>query len=194
MTGVKHNQMKPKTADTPSTRDVAPPGTSARQSRRRFVREVGVIAPLILTVGSRSALARSCLSPSASASISLLNSRPDRLADGVCNGRTPGYWRNDSNFRLADTTQFNSIFPGGFALSMRKVTALGGNGNFEALARHLAAAWCNRASGLVSPTILDFDDLVRMWAGRTGSYTPIPGGSVMWGEAQIVDYLTSTMI
>jgi hypothetical protein len=155
-------------------------------------------------------LACTCLSPSASASINLTHSRPNRPRDGVCAGRSPGYWKNHDGFELARKTQFSSVFPGGFpGKSMKQVTGLGGNGNFEALGRHLAAAWCNLRSGLVSSAILSEADMKLMWAGRYGSYAPIDGGtvrggqarivesggSVRWGESEIVQYLrTATMI
>lgn len=76
---------------------------------------------------------------------------------------------------------------------MQQAAGLTGNGNFEALARHLAAAWCNMHSGLVSSNVLSLVDLQAMWAGRNGSYAPIAGGSILWGQSRIVDYLKTTM-
>lgn len=50
--------------------------------RRRLLRAGLAATPVVLTVGSRSALAQGgCLSPSATASINLFHSRPDRPGD-----------------------------------------------------------------------------------------------------------------
>lgn len=206
--GVKHkqNRMNIKIADkTPAiTPDPAVAGPiAAKQSRRHFVRNAGLIVPVILTVGSRSALAATCLSPSASASINLTNSRPDRPGGGICTGRGPSYWKSNPNYNPATpndgvtglmNTLFGSVFAGGLAGTMRDVCALTGTGNFAALGGKLAAAWLNLKTGLVSANILSEQDLQAMWAGRFGTYEPIAGAStITWGEAQIIAYLQTTM-
>ena len=155
---------------------------------------VGILVPTILTVASRSTLAQTCLSPSATASINLLHSRPDRPPDGVCEGLSPGYWKNRGQSQsFARGISFSSVFPGGFNGSMFEALSQQGNGNFQALTRHLAAAWYNLQSGRVSPNILNLQDLQAMWAGRHGTYTPIAGSNVTWDDGQIVDYLKTTM-
>lgn len=168
--------------------------SSALVGRRRFVRGVGVIVPAVLTVGSRSALATvGCLSPSASASINLLHSRPNRPG-GTCLGRTPGYWKNACDNHLsciARNQQFNIVYSGGWSQTMEQVCGLEGNANYAALGRHLAAAWCNYAAGLVPTSILSLETLKAMWAGRAGTYSPTSG--VTWTADQIVIYLLTTM-
>lgn len=169
--------------------------TAGAVGRRRFVRSVSVIIPVVLTAGSRSALATvGCHSPSATASINLLHSRPDRPSEGACAGRTPGYWKNaaeNHGILLARNTQFSSVYLGAYGgLSMEQVTALQGNAGYAALARHLAAAWCNLQMGWVDATVLNLDDLLAMWAGRSSGYTPVAG--VTWNAAQMVDYLVTT--
>jgi hypothetical protein len=166
--------------------------------RRRFVRGVAAVVPVVLTAGSRSALAATCLSPSASASINLLNSRPGRAGDGICSGRTPGYWMNAWKTHPTEWTQcgakyvkFSDIFPGGFpGKTLKQVMELNGSADPYQLGAHLAAAWCNWKMGWVSPSVLDLGDLKAMWNGRTSGYTPIAG--VTWYAQDIVTYLKTT--
>lgn len=164
--------------------------------RRRFVRGVAAVVPVVLTVGSRSVLGRdvTCLSPSASASISLLNSRPGRDPDGSCAGKSPGYWKNAfANFgiTIARSANFDAVFGSGPTGTMEDVCATTGDADHAALARHLAAAWCNLQAGLVSPTVLDLGDLQAMWAGRFAGYSPVAG--VTWFDTDMITYLTTTM-
>lgn len=175
-------------------------GGNARSGRRRFVRGVAAAVPVVLTMGSRSALATSgCLSPSASASISLLHSRPDRPRDGVCLGRTPGYWGNASKTHPTEWAQvgaegmlFSSVYAGGFpGKTLKQVIQLNGSGDPYQLGAHLAAAWCNWKMGWVPASILDLADLQAMWAGRNTGYTPVSG--VTWYAEDIVTYLKTTM-
>lgn len=180
---------------------VQPESTSAGEGgvhRRRFVRGVGIMVPVALTITSRSASAAGCLSASASASINLANSRPNRVSDGVCNGRNLAYWKTASqNGEPAAITQkFNAIYFGGFAgpppLSMAAVM---NTANVDALSAHLAAAWCNFFKGFVDPKIISLTTLQNMWAGRTAGFQPIPGNaSVVWNAAQMVTFLQTTQL
>lgn len=168
-------------------------GNKGKSGRRRFISGAGAIVPVVLTVGSRSSLATTCLSPSASASINLLHSRQDRTDDGRCAGRSPGYWKTH-NSQISNQL-FNSIFPGESAYAnktMKQVVAVGGNQNYAALARHLAAAWCNLISGKVAQTVLSLSDLQAMWTARSVGYSPTAG--VTWSAEEMADYLKTTMI
>lgn len=177
--------------------------SKAKPGRRRFIGGAGAIVPVVLTVGSRSVLANvgggGCFSPSASASINLLHSRPGRTTDGNCGGKTPGLWKNAYiNFgnTLAHNTKWSSKFTvGPFTTNttMEDVCGTIGNANNAALARHLAAAWCNLASGLVASTVLDLSDLQAMWNARDGvgsGYHPTAG--VTWFDSDMVTYLLTT--
>ena len=178
----------------------APANSSQKTGRRRFVQGMGVLLPTILTTGTRSALACSCLSPSASASINLLHSRPDRPHDGSCAGRTPGYWVNAAkthsqvwNLVGAKNTLFGSIYPGGFpGKTLKEVMAMNGTQDPYQLGAHLAAAWCNWKMGWVSSSVVNLSDLQAMWAGRTAGYVPVSG--VTWYSEDIVEYLKSSML
>lgn len=170
-------------------------GSKEKSGRRRFMCGAGAIVPVVLTVGSRSALATTtCFSPSARASINSMQSRPDRTMDGFCSGGSPGYWKNafaNHHDSLARDNQFSSIFGSFVGKSMEDVTNMQGNNNHKALARHLAAAWCNLTRGFVSENVLSVSDLQHMWAGRLSYYSPTPG--VKWYDTEMIAYLTSTM-
>jgi hypothetical protein len=169
--------------------------------RRRFVRGVGIATPVILTVASRSALARTCLSPSAQASIALDSSRPDRFKS-ECSGLSPGYWKNAANPQHpnhgswtasgAEGMYFSVIFgASGFpGKTLKQVLQLNGSEDPSMLGAHLCAAWCNLQTGKVPSVVLSLQTMKAMWDGRTGSYQPVPG--VFWGASQIVEYIKTT--
>ena len=194
---------------------------SKASGRRRFVRGVGIATPVILTVASRSALAANCLSPSAQASIALDNSRPDRRRGAGCFGRGPEFWRDASNEKSsnhghwkgcgAEHRYFSACFSahdGFHGKKLKEVLASKGHneqghhqqGHYErghqdpaGLGAHLCAAWCNLHSGKVPASVLSLETMKRMWAGRNGSYQPVPG--VYWSAPQIVEYIKSaTMV
>jgi hypothetical protein len=167
--------------------------------RRRFVRGVGIATPVILTVASRSALARTCLSPSAQASIALDISRPDRFKS-ECYGLSPMSWKNatfpqDSNHGSwtasgAEGKYFSAIFGSGFPDKTLKQVLRGLSEDPGTLGAHLCAAWCNLQTGKVPSTVLSLQTMKAMWDGRTASYQPVPG--VFWGASQIVEYIKTT--
>lgn len=177
------------------------------EARRRFVRGIGVAAPIILTMASRSSLATpgGCLSPSAKASIALEHSRPDR--DTIsCSGKSPGYWKaasysgtphyNDWVASGAEGIHFSSIYTGGFPGKTLKDVLRNGNGNGTAfpdpdeLGAHLAAAWCNLMTGKVPSSVVSLIQLQQMWADRTSGYSPVP--NVVWYGTDIVAYIKTT--
>lgn len=167
-------------------------------SRRQFVRGACAVVPVVLTVGSRSALANGgCLSPSASASINLLHSRPDRTG-GSCAGRTPEYWQSaavtQNNF-LARNTLFSTPFSGGFPEKTIEQVIIGnGTQDPQQLGAYLGAAWCNLRMGWVDESVLSLEVLGKMWEGRSSGYHPIDGALLpVWGPEDIVTYLKTTM-
>jgi hypothetical protein len=167
-----------------------------RNGRRRFIGGAGAAIPVILSVASRSTLACTCLSPSASASINLQNSRPNRDDDGRCAGLSPGYWKTH-DYRSASQTKFEAVFASSGTTysgkTIKEVTALEGNADHEALARHIAAAWCNLTSGKVDQNVLSLADLQAMWNGRGFGYHPVSGSSTpTWYDDQMVEYISTT--
>ena len=179
---------------------------SEASGRRRFVRGVGIATPVILTVASRSALAANCLSPSANASIALDNSRPDRQRGAGCFGRGPEFWKNASNEKSGhhghwkscgvEDRYFSACFSAhdGFrGKKLKDVLASQGQDESAGLGAHLCAAWCNLNTGRVPVSVLSLETMKKMWAGRNGSYQPVPG--VFWSAPQIVEYIKSaTMV
>lgn len=186
-----------------------------RLPRRRFIRGVGIAVPAtaIMTVQSTSALAAQCFAPSAAASIALLKSRIDR-EQLSCLGRTPGFWGNAETTHPADLAAaggdqlFSAVFGSGFdGLTLIQVMGLtGGNPDGAAkekkkdsptavdpyqLGAHLSAAYFNLKRGWVPETVLSLQDLIDMWNGRSGTYTPT--ANVQWGAEDIVTYLKTTM-
>lgn len=177
------------------------PKECRQRARRRFIRGVGIAVPAIMTVQSSSALATQCFAPSAAASIALLHSRLDR-EHAVCLGRTPGFWKNaarsghpNHGFWVTaggEGVLFSTVFGSGFpGKTLLDVLNTSGNANYAALGRHLAAAYLNFKIGWVPATVLSLQDLIDMWNGRAGTYSPTAG--VMWNAGQIVDYLKTTM-
>lgn len=177
------------------------PKADSQRARRRFIRGAGLAVPVIMTVRSSSALSAQCFAPSAAASIALLHSRLDR-EHADCLGRTPGFWKNaakpdhpNHNFWVTaggEGVLFSTVFGSGFpGKTLKDVLGLGGNQNYEALGRHLAAAYLNHQIGWVPDTVLSVQDLIDMWNGRAGSYSPTAG--VTWNAGQIVTYLLTTM-
>jgi hypothetical protein len=168
-------------------------GVNGPTGRRRFVRGVAAIVPVVLTAGSRSALATTCLSPSASASISLLNSRPNREG-GQCSGKSPGYWYNaadNHNDKLARLTQFDVIGSGFSGKTIEYVIGLNGTGDVSQFGAHIGAAYCNLIRGWV--TVVSLQTLQEMWRSRDLGYYPVSGSTaVVWGKEQVKSYLVST--
>lgn len=187
--------------------------------RRRFIRGVGVAVPIVMTVRSPSALATTqCLSPSANASIALLHSRQDRT-EGLCNGRTPGYWVNAKCQHQAEWAAAGQSGEGMFfdrivgmstsfsGLRIRHVMLIAGVsvnssnncpanppapgniGDPDQLGAHLVAAYLNMKMGWV--TVITWQNLKDMWLNQT-AYVPTPGATP-WTRAEIVQYLKSTM-
>ncbi len=166
--------------------------------RRRLLR-AGLVAPVVLTVASRSALAQvGCLSTSASASIDMFHSRPDRPGEPCPLGRSPGFWGNAAETHsntLARTTQFSDPYSSGFSnQSIEAVIKLTGNEDPQQLGAHLGAAWCNLNMGWVPASRLNLETLQAMWDGRNHGYYPVAGATLpVWNRGQIVDYLKTTM-
>lgn len=186
-------------------------GSTGSESRRRFVRGVGLAAPVMLAISSRSALATggSCLSPSASASIALLNSRPDRDRVG-CSGRSPGFWSQAAKSTHpnhswwvasgAEGKLFSNVFGDSSAFPGKTLKQVLRNGMKDdpsfpdpyRLGFHLAAAWCNLQVGFVPASVLSLEQMKDMWRYRNTGYEPVPGMSTPWYGEDIVRYIATT--
>lgn len=168
------------------------PGGDKGSGRRRFVRGLGVALPITLTVSARSAMAATCTTVSAQASINLTNSHNSLLdVNQPCNGLSPQSWANspDSDFGSANVN-FSSQFGGGPNKTMRQVLR---DSAATAFQKHIAAAYVNSVLGRVDQKFYNLDQLKAMWnwrLGEGGFYHPVPGAN--WDETHIMTYLADT--
>ena len=167
-------------------------GDDKSSGRRRFVRGLGAAIPVTLTISARSAMAATCTTVSAQASINLANSH-NSLTDvnQPCNGLSPQAWANspDSDFGSANV-YFSSQFGGGPNKSMRQVLR---DANATPFQKHIAAAYVNSVLGRVDQKFYNLDQLKAMWnwkLGLNGSYHPVAGAN--WDDTNIMTYLADT--
>jgi len=161
--------------------------------RRRFARSGLAASGIIATLTSRPVLATVCKSPSGSLSGNLSNHHQDT----VCEGRSPGFWKNHKWPGLSkDTLLFRSVFTVSssssplYDMTMRDV--LYTKDDKHNLAMHLVAGYLNYTTGR-SP-FLDTSRLQAMWneLQLTGYFTPTAGKQ--WNAEQVVSYIQSTFI
>ena len=126
-------------------------------------------------------------------------------------GLTPGFWKQEQKFPLWQSPYFPTTVSGGGGkhvatlfkdvfspdLSPANMTFLdvlgNGGGPPYNVARHIVAACLNLAAGYVPATILSLVTIKAVSgpsSATTGFYNM---GSGSWNDAQIVQYLTSTM-
>ena len=192
----------------------APPDVDAvRNVGRRRILQAGIsAAPVIMTVASRPVLATTnppgiCESPSGFVSATVSGQ-----TGMMCAGLTPGYWKQDQHFWAWHTpyypttvtgsgghhaTKFKSVFMPDLPIANLTFLAVlapqtSGSGPPYNVARHLVAAVLNLAAGYVPATILSLDTIKNIWTQYTANdcYNV---GNTCWNEAQIIQYLTSTM-
>lgn len=172
--------------------------------RRRFVRVAGLALPAAMTISARSALACTCSTVSAHASIKLAESHNSKTDVNIaCNGKSPDYYKMLSDWRYVTSKDdlFNGQFPGSGlpdSATMKKVLknivkdAYGNPVSVSNRQRIFAAAYLNSKNGYVSTTFYTIEeDLKKMWSeGPLNAYHPVPGAS--WGNTEIETYLTDT--
>jgi hypothetical protein len=188
---VDHEQQDENPA-APLAAPAIPPLTPRGAARRRIA-GLGV-SGVVMTVASNHAMAGLvCKSPSGALSGNLNSQRPNV----VCNGVSPGYWKNHplswpSEVRTSDL--FSKFFPCTSALgSMSCMTVL----NKQKIDKynvgmHIVATYLNVCSGRI--TFLTRQKVINMWGqyNATGTYTPADGATP-WDGPKLVAYLTSTM-
>lgn len=186
--------------------------SAQRAARRKLIKGGLSVAPIAMTLASRPVLAGgtpgTCTTPSGFTSINL-KSGPDKSA-GTCSGRTPGYWKQSQWFGqwpapyypVAGTyggvqqqaTKFGTAFGtanGTFDdMTLLAVLETGGGDDAE-LARHIAAALLNAASG--KTPVLSVDAVTNIWREYVlrGYFEPTAG--IKWGSVKTTDYLKTTM-
>jgi len=156
--------------------------------RRRFVRGIGVAVPVSLTVSARSALAATCSTVSAHASIALTTSHTtgtDRnqtwaaLSPDGWDNLTGTQWNSITGRGVAFSTIFtNGIYPT-TSQTMRNVLDGGSQGTDTQQA--FAAAYLNLVN-FVGQTCYTLEILQAMWAGTYPVGAPLT-------PIQVMDYL-----
>jgi hypothetical protein len=131
----------------------------------------------------------------------------------MCSGRTPGYWKQPQKFSEwpAPYVPVTTTGPGGKTATLFKnvftrtpypasttflqvLETMGGPP--DNVARHIVAAVLNVAKGLTPVLTIPqiqgiWDEYMRTGGGIAGYFEPTAG--VHWDQAQIVEYLVSTM-
>ena len=182
-----------------STTEKQAPASPARErglvneSRRRFGKSGLAASGIIATLASRPVLGCDvCKSPSGflSGNLSTHGSKP------ICEGRSPGYWKNHTNWPIANrkTCKFSAVFTCTRGSPYASVTMLQllSHQSYDTnnLGMHLVAAYLNAMQGWTPfLTVERIQSMFHEWQ-TTGYFSPTAG--VKWDAAQIVDYLTGT--
>ncbi len=170
--------------------------------RRRFL-GAGISGPALLTLISQPALGASvtCFTPSRSLSRNTSISQTAKNAS--CNGKSPGYWKQDQSFPdwpVQQSTLFHPIFSGSrfkvnnVSKTMLQVLKFEGNEDLEKMGFHVIGAYLNILKGLVNIPGFTVNELKGMWTAwdTNGQYEVTAG--VFWNATQIKAYFLSNQI
>lgn len=173
-----------------------------KEGRRRLLKLGTAVAPVVLTLSSRSVLACHCKSPSAGGSLTFASHRPrndpnwdDPLGFDINGVKTFAGWQNywqAHNGQLPGgvnkNTQLQNI-PGleaAFAGDTTKIKDLP-----SGFKRDIVTAWLNlQYNAVARSNCLTLAQLGQM---ATGSYID-PVNNLVWGRQQIQDYLQSNWL
>lgn len=162
------------------------------QSRRRFTKSGLAVSGVLMTLATRPVLGQtvSCKSPSGF----LSGNTSSHGTPPICLGRSPGYWKNNSNWPINRNTKFKAVFavsPNSPYWSVTMLTLLSPQ-PFDAnyLGMYLVAAYLNALSGWTP--FLTTETIKAMFAEfqAQGYFSPTAG--VKWYGADIVYYLQQT--
>ncbi len=163
-------------------------------SRRNFAKLSLGASGVLLTLASRPVLgAVACKSPSGF----LSGNASTHGAQPVCQGRSPGYWKNHVSSwpsSLPPETKFSSVFITSPSSVYAKYTFLQllthQDDDRHNLGMHLVAAYLNAISGWTPfLTIETIRAMFTEWQS-TGAFSPT--ATVQWGAPDIVYYLKAT--
>jgi hypothetical protein len=162
-------------------------------SRRRFGKSGLAASGVLITLASRPVLGTEvCKSPSGFLSGNLSTHGPAP----ICQGRSPGYWKNHTKWPISNRTtcKFSSVFtcPRGSPYAKVTMFELLSHQTFDShnLGMHLVASYLNAMAGWTSfLTVQRIQSMFSEWSSR-GYFEPTAG--VRWDAAQIVDYLQLT--
>ncbi|RJG01869.1 hypothetical protein [Noviherbaspirillum sedimenti] len=187
-----------KSSQDQTSGDVAVPdaalgdANATNPSRRHFAKTGLGISGVILSLASRPVLGNVvCKSPSGFLSGNASTHGPQP----VCQGRSPGYWKNhEGSWPIATDTQFSSVFTTSQTSVYAQYTFLQlltpQQDDKHNLGMHLVAAYLNAVKGwtpfLTVETILS---MFAEWQSK-GVFSPI--ATVQWSAPDIVYYLKAT--
>lgn len=174
--------------------DQAAPMTSRGASRRRLTK-AGLGAAGVLWTAKSHAIDFACVSDSAALSGGLDSNKADS-GFVVCEGRSPGYWKNHGGWPVPPSMLFSSVFncPNTFSSTYGSATLLamveGCDFDKQNIGKHLTAAYLNVKSGKIG--FLSEDTLKQMWyqLRNTGHYQPVR--NVFWDVEKTKEYLEGT--
>lgn len=173
-----------------------------KEGRRRLLKLGTAVAPVVLTLSSRSVLACHCKSPSAGGSLTFASHRPrndpnwDDPAGFNINGVKTfagwkTYWQNNNGQLpggVNENTQLQNI-PGlqtAFAGDTTKIKDLQ-----PGFRQDIVTAWLNLQYNVVARS--NCLTLAQLGQMATGSYID-PANNVTWGQSQIRYYLQSNWL
>lgn len=179
------------------------PGAKPRcDPRRRFLTLGLGAAPVVLTLTSRPALARSCATLSATASMAAdpLTSAGHGL--DVCLGQSPRRWDGSSSLRTLfgneNGPQFQSIF--GFlwdgawkpGVRFREVLRMNADQDPHQFGANLVAAYCN-AVEYAGRYPLTTTQVVQIGAAiKIGGYYDVPDTGQQWDVEEVMEFFQQT--
>lgn len=164
---------------------------NANASRRRFAKAGLGVSGVILTLASRPVLGNVvCKSPSGF----LSGNASTHGAPPICQGRSPGYWKNHTNWPISIEAKFGSVFnchPNSPYASVTLLQILSHQKfDHHNLGMHLAAAYLNAVSGWTPfLSVETIKSMFNEWQSK-GYFTPT--ATVQWNAEQIVTYLKAT--
>jgi hypothetical protein len=173
-----------------------------RPDRRRFLRLGLGAAPVVLTLTSRPALARSCATLSATASMAADPLTSAGHGMDVCLGGSPGRWRRAKEMRglfgNAEGPVFQTVFgflwDGAWKPETRfgDVLKMTGSQDPRQFGAHLVAAYCNAMEyagryPLTTRQVVDIGTAIAM----TGAFQ-VPDTHQYWGVEEVKAFLEQT--
>jgi hypothetical protein len=171
-------------------------------TRRRFLQLGLGTGPAIVSLYNRPALAKSCLTISANASLAADPMTSAAHGLDVCQGASPGRWLNRESlkalFGSAGGPAFMSIF--GFLwgaswtveTTFAEVLGMNGVDDPRQFGAHIVAAYCNASKygGAYPLTTADVVEMARS-IKSTGLYA-VRGTSEVWGLSQVIQFIEQT--
>lgn len=185
------NEQQDTRTDKPAQEVTGQPSFSG-ESRRRFTKSGLAVSGVLMTLATRPVLGQTlvCKSPSGF----LSGNASSHGTPPICQGRSPGYWKEHSYWPISTDTKFSRVFPCSSSsdyatITMRKLLE---HQDFDKnnLGMHLVAAYLNALSGWTP--FLTTEMILAMFTEWQVDGTFSPTAGVNWTGSEIVDYLKQT--